>query len=245
MLTNIFSLFQSTFSIHADAEIDPAAGLKQRLASASALTTQALAANDHLRGFLKAVFRLREEGRVPDGEWLDIAHFLMRARKDAPRSVAHLVAQWPQALESWAVVRDLLRTPRASGEPACKTIAKLRALLEHLKQHAQKQSWLSHGFDVEFQKMIDDPAIDAPQRLEVLQIAAQNIGPMSAEQLRECMRSTARVMDLLSQDVYPCIRDVLSRVFNEASWQLDLFSAPVPSPEDEPLLDSMRVAARS
>ena len=36
----------------------------------------------------------------------------------------------------------------------------------------------------------------------------------------------ARLQALLPADAYPCIHDVLTRIANEASWQLDLFSRP-------------------
>lgn len=222
MVSSFLSLFQSTF-VHA--EKDPAAGVRRRLASEPAPQVASLVANEDLRGFLKSVFRLHEEKRIAADHWAGIAHFLMRVKKDAPRSVQHLQRQWPRAVESWATVRDLLRTPRTEGaEPPSKTMAKLQALLAHLKQHARQQSWLSHGFDVEFSKMADDRVAVASRRIEVMQLAATRIGPMSVEQLQDCRERIATVLELLTEDAYPCIRDVLCRISNEANWQLALFS---------------------
>lgn len=224
MVSSIVSLFQSSF-VHSGG--DPAAGVKRRLAALPQPLAESLVANDDLRGFLKSAFRLQEEGRIPDDEWTGIAHFLMRARRVAPDSVLHVDRQWPRAVESWATVRNLLRTPRfETAEPPRKTVAKLQAMLAFLKQNARKQSWLSHGFDVEFSKMADDRTAIASQRMDVLQLAATRIGPMSHEQLQECRQRIAAVLDLLPPDAYPCIRDALSRVSNEANWQLALFSTP-------------------
>lgn len=224
MVASILSLFQSAF-VHADK--DPAAGVKRRLAAVPETQAESLIANEDLRGFLKAAFRLQEEGRIPLDEWTGIAHFLMRVRKQAPHAVLHLDRQWPRASDSWATVRDLLRTPRAeAAEPASKTIAKLQALLAHLKRNARKQSWLSHGFDVEFSKMADDRVAIASRRMDVLQLAATRIGPMDGEQLQATRQRIAAVLELLPPDVYPCIRDVLTRISNEANWQLALFRPP-------------------
>lgn len=235
MLSNLVSLFQSTF-VHAEVDADPAAGAKRRLASLPQEQAEPLVANDDLRGFLKSVFRLHEEARIPDDEWTGIAHFLMRVRKHAPGSVRHLEKQWPQAVASWATVRDLLRTPRfEASELPGKTIAKLRTLLDFLKHRARKQSWLSHGFDVEFHKMADDRAIVAAQRIEVLQLAALRVGPMDSAQLQAARQRIAAMLELLPTQAYPCIRDVLSRVSNEATWQLAMFKpAPDAGTRDTP-----------
>ncbi len=234
MVSSIFSIFQSAF-VHTDK--DPTAGVRQRLASMPASQAEAIVANDDLRGFLKAVFRLHEEKRIPAEEWAEIAHFLMGVRGQTPRSVLHLNAQWPGAVESWGTVRDLLRTPRAGAmEPASKTVAKLQALLAYLKQNARKQSWLSHGFHVEFNKMSNDRIAIASRRMDVLQLATTSIGPMDREQLQACRQRIAAVMELLPPDDYPCIRDSLSRLFNEANWQLALFRPPkagTPPPSGE------------
>lgn len=222
MVSSIFSLFHGTFT---PVDKDPAAGVRRRLASTSPPQAEPLVANDDLRGFLKAVFRLHEEGRIPASEWMGIAHFLMRVQRQPPGSVLHLDPQWPRAVDSWATVRDLLRTPRAaSGEPPEKTAAKLQALLAYLKRHVRNRSWLSHGFDVEFGRMADDRVAIASRRMEVLQLAGTRIGALDGEQLRTCRRHITSLLELLPSDAYPCIRDVLSRISNEASWQLALFS---------------------
>jgi hypothetical protein len=201
--------------------------LRQRLASAPPHHIEALAANDDLRGFLRAVIRHHEEGRIADGDWDGIAHFLMGRRVELAPSVRHLGLQWPRARESGSAMHGIFRSDRSgAGEGAEKTIAKFQALWAFLKEHAPGGSWLSHGLQVEFQEMCGDRAIGAPDRLEVLDLVAQQLGPMSSEQLRDCMRRSARFLDMLAQEVYPCIRDLLTRISNEASWQLDLFSTP-------------------
>lgn len=237
MVSSIVSLFHSTFTHTAK---DPAAGVKRRLATLPVPQAESLVANDDLRGFLKATFRLHEERRIPEEDWTGIAHFLMRARRQTPRSIVHVEKQWPRAVESWDIARDLLRTPRSEGvEPAPKTIAKLQALLAYLKQHAARQSWLSHGFDVELSQMADDRTAIASRRMEVLQLAAIRIGPMDREQLLACRQHIATLLEDLPPDAYPCIRDALSRVANEASWQMALFCPPedamVHAPDGRPV----------
>lgn len=226
MSTSIAKLFQRASHL-IDADADAADSVKRRLASAPPPQLERLIANDDLRGFLKAAFRLHADGRIAQADWPGIAHFLMRMRPNAPQPVLHLAKAWPRATESWDTVRDLLRPPRAgAGEPASRTLAGLEALLVHLKQHAQKQSWLSHGFDVELRKMADDQVAIASRRIEVLQLAEKSIGPMNGEQLRDCRRRIAAVLALLPPQAYPCIHDTLSRVSNEANWQLALFGVP-------------------
>jgi len=46
--------------------------VKRRLAATPLPQAEALVANDDLRGFLKAVFRLHEDGRIPADEWTQI-----------------------------------------------------------------------------------------------------------------------------------------------------------------------------
>lgn len=235
MLSSINRIFQRASALM-DADAEAAEGVKRRLACAPPPQMERLVANDDLRGFLKAVFRLHADGRIPDVEWAGITQFLMRVRPDAPRCVRHLVQAWPRATESWDALRDLLRPPRpGTDEPASRACARWQVLLAHLKQHAQRQSWLSHGFDVELHKMADDRVAISARRIEVLQLAEMSVGPMSREQLRECRRRIDAVLALLPPQGYPCIRDTLARVSNEATWQLALFRAPRAGPAPQPL----------
>lgn len=235
MLSHIVDLIHSAF-VRAEAKADPAGGLNQRLACAPSHQTEPLLANDHLRGFLTAVIRLREEGRMADSEWTAVALFLMGRREALPVSVAHLASQWPRARETSAVLADLLRSGQeGEGEAPEHTMARLQALLAYLKERAEGESWLSHGFKVEFQDLCRDPTLGPLDRIEVVDIVELKLGPLDDEQLRACAQRIARLQGLLPADVYPCIHDVLTRMANEARWQLELFSRP-----EEPLLPAQR-----
>lgn len=233
MWSSIFHLFHHAFAhTHAQADADPAGGWKQRLLGLPAQQAEVLATNDHLRGFLAAVIRHHEEGRMAAGAWPEIVQFLTGRRAALPPSVAHLGPQWPGARDSSAALAELWRSYRGGvdGTPE-DTIARFQAVLAHLKEQARGESWLSHGFKVEFQGLCRDPAVGPLDRIEVVDIAELKLGPMDGEQLRGCVQRIARLQRLLPEAVYPCIHDVLSRIANEASWQLDLFS-----PSEERLL---------
>lgn len=235
MLSHIVDLFHSAF-VRAEAKADSAAGLKQRLACAPSHQTEPLLANDHLRCFLTAVIRHHEEGRMADSDWTAVALFLMGRREALPVSVAHLAPQWPRARETAGALADLLRPEQegAHGTPE-HTIARLQALLAYLKERAQGESWLSHGFKVEFQDLCRDPILGPLDRIEVVDVVELKLGPLDGEQLRACVQRIARLQGLLPADAYPCIHDALTRISNEASWQLELFSRP-----DGPLLPVQR-----
>ncbi len=94
------------------------------------------------------------------------------------------------------------------------------------RTHGQGESWLSHGFKVEFQALCRDAAIGPLDRIEVVDLAVLKLGPMDDQQLLACEHRIARLQDLLPEDAYPCIHDALTRIANEASWQRDLFSVP-------------------
>lgn len=226
MLSLIADLIHGAF-VRAEARVDPAAGLSQRLACAPTHQTEALTANDHLRGFLTAVMRHRDEGRIADREWTAVALYLTGRREALPGSVAHLGSQWPRARETSSVLAELLPSEQeeAHGSPES-TMARLHALQAYLKERAQGESWLSHGFKVEFQDLCRDPAIGPLDRIEVVDVVELKLGPLDGEQLRDCVQRIARLQALLPADAYPCIHDVLTRIANEASWQLDLFSRP-------------------
>ena len=235
MFSSIFHLFHHV-PAQAESDADPAAGLKQRLACLPPHQAEALVANDHLRGLLASLIRHHEEGRIAADEWSAVAHFLTGCRAALPLSVAHLGPQWPGARETAAVLAELWRPDRGGVDGSSEnTIAWFQALLAHVKERAKGESWLSHGFKVEFQDLCRDPAIGPLDRIEVVDIAELKLGPMAGEQLRACVQRIARLQGLLPEDVYPCIHDVLTRISNEASWQLDLFSAP-----EEPLSPAQR-----
>lgn len=235
MFSSIFHLFHHV-PAHTEADADPAAGLKQRLACAPAHQAERLVANDHLRGFLAAVMRHHDEGRMADSDGTAVVLFLMGRRETLPTSVAHLAAQWPSARGTSSVLAELFGSVREGADGALeKTLARLQALLAHLKERAKGESWLSHGFKVEFQGLCSDPAIGPLDRIEVVDVAELKLGPMAGEQLRACVQRIARLQRLLPEDVYPCIHDVLTRISNEASWQLDLFNPP-----EEPMSPAQR-----
>lgn len=226
MFSSFFSFLQSTF-ISMEAGVDPAADLRQRLASLPAHLVESLESNEDLRGFLAAVIRHHEEARVADVEWLPIASFLMGGRGPLPTSVAHLAPQWPRVREAASVLIELFRPGRwSTDEPPGHTIARFQVLLAHLKAQTQGESWLSHGFKAEFQALCHDPAIGPLDRIEVVDVVMLKLGPMGAAQLRASVARVARLQDLLLPDVYPCIHDALTRMANEARWQLDLFGQP-------------------
>lgn len=226
MWSSIFHLFHQVLA-PSEADADPASGLKQSLACLPARASEALAANDHLRGFLIAVVRHHEEGRVAQDEWSAVAHFLTGRQAALPPSVAHLGGQWPGVRDTSAVLAGLWRSDgRGVDESPENTIARFQALLAHLKAQARGESWLSHGFKVEFQAMCEDPAFGPLDRIEVVDLAVLKLGPMDGEQLRACVERIARLQRLLPEEVYPCIHDALTRISNEASWQLDLFGLP-------------------
>lgn len=230
MFSSLFSFLQNTFS-PMEAGADPAPDLRQRLASLPPHQVESLRANEDLRGFLMAVIRHHEEARVADVEWLPIAAFLMGGRGPLPSSVAHLAPQWPRAREAAAVLIELFRPGRwSTDEPTGHTIARFQVLLAHLKAQTQGESWLSHGFKAEFQALCHDPAIDPLDRIGVVDVVVLKLGPMGEEQLRASVDRVARLQGLLSPDAYPCIHDALTRMANEARWQLDLFC-----PLEEPL----------
>lgn len=105
-------------------------------------------------------------------------------------------------------------------------VARLQDLLTYLKEQAQDECWLSHGFKVEFQALCSDPSIGALDRIEVVDVVELKLGPLDGEQLRACVRRIARLQGMLPADAYPCIHDALTRISNEASWQRELFSRP-------------------
>lgn len=229
MFSSLISRFHGAFT-QSQADAGPSTGMRQHPAFAPSLPADnTLIANDDLRGFLSAVMRQHGEGRIPDGEWRSIARFLTGRGESLPPSVAHLASPWPRAGTTGMAVHEFFRADRAGTDDAPEAIvARLRTLLAHLKEQAraQEESWLSHGFKVEFQALCHDPTIGPLDRIEVVDIAVLQLGPLGGEQLRECVHRTARLLGLLPGDVYPCIHDVLSRIANEASWQLDLFDLP-------------------
>lgn len=244
MFSSFFSFLQSTF-VPPEAgeapEAGPAADLKQRLAAMPPHQAQSLGANEDLRGFLASVMRHHEEARIANGEWIPIAAFLMGGRNPLPPSVVHLAPQWPRAREAASTLIELLRPGQWSTDtPPGHTIARFQVLLAHLKAQARVESWLSHGFKTEFQALCHDPDVGPLDRIEVLDVAVLQLGPMGEEQLRISVDRLARLQRLLSPDAYPCIHDVLSRMANEARWQLDLFNLP-----EEPLLPGFEDAPRS
>lgn len=114
MLSSIFQLFHHALA-HAEADADPAGGWKQRLAGLPAQQAEVLAANDHLRGFLAAVIRHHEEGRMAEGAWPEIVQFLTGRRAALPPSVAHLGPQWPGARQLGGPGRTLALGSRGRG----------------------------------------------------------------------------------------------------------------------------------
>ncbi|WP_382153428.1 hypothetical protein [Hydrogenophaga sp. ANAO-22] len=235
MFSSLISRFHGALA-PAQADAGPAARLPPRPAFEPPQQADALVANDQLRGFLSALMRQHGEGRIPDGEWPSIARYLMGRGEALPPSVAHLALPWPRARATGVALHAFFCSERSGVPDAPEAIvARLRALLKHLKAQAQEESWLSHGFRMEFQSLCDDPSIGPLDRIEVVDIAVLQLGPMGGEQLRECVQRIARLQGLLPADAYPCIRDVLSRIANEASWQLDLFGL-----REEPLLPAQR-----
>lgn len=230
MFSSLISRFHGAFT-HSQSDAGPSTGMQQHPAFAPSLPADnTLIANDDLRGFLSAVMRQHGEGRIPDGEWRSIARFLTGRGESLPPSVVHLASPWPRACTTGMAVHEFFRADRSgSTDDAPEAIvARLQALLAHLKEHAraQEESWLSHGFKVEFQALCHDPTIGPLDRIEVVDIAVLQLGPLGGGQLRECVHRIARLLALLPEEVYPCIRDVLSRIANEARWQLDLFDLP-------------------
>lgn len=222
MFSSLISRFQDVF-VHAPADT----GRPRHRAFEPPQQAGLLVANDDLRGFLSAVMWQHGEGRISDGEWSPIARYLTGRSEVLPPSVAHLASAWPRAGATGVAVHAFFQADRSGTNDAPEAIVgRLRALLAHLKEQAQEESWLSHGFKVEFQALCGDPSIGPLDRIEVLDIAVLQLGPMGSEQLRECVHRIDRVLGLLPSDAYPCIRDVLSRTANEASWQLDLFDLP-------------------
>jgi hypothetical protein len=226
MISSLISRFHGAFA-PAQANADAAAGRKPCPAFAPPQQADALVANDHLRGFLSAVMRQQGEGRIPDGEWPAIARYLTGRSDVLPPSVAHLAAPWPRACATGVAMHAFFRAGRSGASDAPEVIvARLQDLLAYLKKQAQDESWLSHGFKVEFQALCSDPSIGSLDRIEVVDLAVLQLGPLGPEQLGDCRHRIARLLGLLPGDVYPCIRDVLSRIANEASWQLALFRLP-------------------
>lgn len=226
MFSSFISRFHSAFAptqTHAGVAI----GVKPHPAFAPPLPVDnTLIANDDLRGFLCAVMRQHGEGRIPDGEWPSIARYLTGRSEALPPSVAHLASPWPRARATGVAVHAFFRAEGLGADAAPEAIAaRLQALLAYLKEQAraQDESWLSHGFKVEFQALCSDPSIGPLDRIELVDIAVVQLGPLGGGQLRECVHRIGRLLGLLPEDAYPCIRDVLSRIANEASWQLDLF----------------------
>jgi hypothetical protein len=226
MFAHILGRFHRSLT-HPAQSADPGAGLAQRLARAPAHQTGRLVANEHLRGFLIAVMRHHEEGRIPAAEWAEVARFMVGRRDGLPPCVAHLAPQWPRVSETACVLRELLRAPAlGAGGSSESLIAQCQALLGFLKKQAKGEPWLAHGVAVEFQAMGSDAAIGALARVEVADMVGLQLGPLDGRQLRDCVGRIARLLSLLPQDAYPCVRDALSRVANEARWQLDLFAMP-------------------
>ncbi|MBU7575371.1 MAG: hypothetical protein KAF64_18575 [Hydrogenophaga sp.] len=231
MFSSLITRFHGSFA-PSQADAGPSTGMKLCSTFAPPHPADPLLANDDLRGFLSAVMRQHGEGRIPDGEWRSIARFLTGRGESLPPSVMHLASPWPRACTTGVAVHAFFRADRSRTDDAPEAIiARLQTLLAHLKEHAQAQeeSWLSHGFKVEFQALCHDPSIGPLDRIEVVDMAVLQLGPLGGEQLRDCVHRISRLMGLLSEEAYPCIRDVLSRIANEASWQLDLFS-----PSQEP-----------
>jgi hypothetical protein len=223
MFSSFISRFHGAFA-PTQTDAGAATGVKPHPALAPPPPADTLVANDHLRGFLSALMRQHGEGRIPDGEWPSIARYLTGRSEALPPSVAHLASPWPRARTTGVAVQAFFQAQRSGTDEAPEAIvARLQALLAHLKAQAQDESWLSHGFKVEFQALCSDPSIGPLDRIEVVDIAVLQLGPLGGEQLRDCVHRIDRLLGLLPGDMYPCIRDVLSRIANEASWQLDLF----------------------
>jgi len=226
MFSSIVNLFHVAFA-PAQADAGPTTGMSPRPVFASSPQADVLIANDDLRGCLGALMRQHGEGRIPGSDWSSIARYLMGRSEALPPSVAHLASAWPRARATGVAVHEFFRVERSGTNDAPETVvARLQALLAYLKEQGRDESWLSHGFKMEFQDLCRDPAIGPLDRVEVVDIAVLKLGPMDEQQLRSCEDRIARLQDLLPQDAYPCIHDALTRISNEASWQRDLFSVP-------------------